>query len=367
MTLDHPQDAAPPLPFDLRQPYGLAAAAKQEILLGTLNRLTLWHAERCTPYARARDRLFPHGAANSLAHVPYLPVRLFKTLDLVSVPTSQVIKTLTSSGTGSHALSRIFLDRETSMRQSRVLTSIMSTFLGKQRLPMVVIDSPDLLKDRSQYNARAAGILGFSIFGRDHYHALDHDLQIDADGLEAFLSAHSKEPVLAFGFTSLVWQCLVQSSIRTGRSFRFSPGSTLVHGGGWKRLADQRVDNASFKQALREQTGIERIFNYYGMVEQVGSIFMECEYGHLHSPVFADIIVRDQLTLASLPAGEPGLLQVLSALPLSYPGHSLLTEDLAVLHGEDDCACGRLGRHFSVLGRMPDAELRGCSDTRVLP
>ena len=50
-------------------------------------------------------------------------------------------------------------------------------------------------------------------------------------------------------------------------------------------------------------------------------------------------------------------------LPRSYPGHSLLTEDLGVLLGEDDCPCGRKGKYFKVTGRVPRAEVRGCSDT----
>ena len=58
---------------------------------------------------------------------------------------------------------------------------------------------------------------------------------------------------------------------------------------------------------------------------------------------------------------ETGVVQVVSALPRSYPGHSLLTEDLGDLLGEDDCRCGQLGRTFRVLGRVPKAELRGCS------
>jgi hypothetical protein len=33
------------------------------------------------------------------------------------------------------------------------------------------------------------------------------------------------------------------------------------------------------------------------MVEQVGSIFFECEAGYLHAPGFADLIVRDPITL----------------------------------------------------------------------
>ena len=90
---------------------------------------------------------------------------------------------------------------------------------------------------------------------------------------------------------------------------------------------------------------------------------MECEHGHLHTPHFADLVIRDERTFAPLRYGEKGLIQVLSVLPRSYPGHSLLTEDVGRILGEDVCPCGWKGKYFEVLGRIPKAEIRGCSDT----
>lgn len=61
--------------------------------------------------------------------------------------------------------------------------------------------------------------------------------------------------------------------------------------------------------------------------------------------------------------GEKGIIQVVSTIPESYPGHSLITEDEGVLLGEDDCPCGRKGKYFKIYGRLKNAEIRGCSDT----
>ena len=99
------------------------------------------------------------------------------------------------------------------------------------------------------------------------------------------------------------------------------------------------------------------------MVEQIGTVFIESEIGDgsLTCPSFADVIIRDPITLEPLPNGETGLIQTLSTLPVSYPGHSILTEDLGVIEGVDDQ--NRLGKRFRVLGRLPKAEVRGCSDT----
>jgi hypothetical protein len=97
----------------------------------------------------------------------------------------------------------------------------------------------------------------------------------------------------------------------------------------------------------------------------VGSVFVEGEDGYLYPPNFADIIIRDPLTWKAAPVGREGVIQVLSALPHSYPGHSILTEDLGVIDGIDDSTCGRLGKRFRVLGRVAKSELRGCSDVHA--
>ena len=49
-------------------------------------------------------------------------------------------------------------------------------------------------------------------------------------------------------------------------------------------------------------------------------------------------------------------------LTTSYPGHSILTEDLGTIYGEDDCKCGKNGKYFKVHGRQLNSEPRGCSD-----
>src|SRR5208282_3566372 len=124
--------------------------------------------------------------------------------------------------------------------------------------------------------------------------------------------------------------------------------SILIHGGGWKKMQDQRISPQEFFTRMREQFGITRVYNYYGMVEQTGSIFMGCEEGRFHASCFSDVLVRSPRTLAPLGHGETGLLEVFSLIQHSYPGHILLTEDLGAVIGEDDCPCGRMGKTFSV-------------------
>ncbi len=342
--------------------YGLAQREKSLLLAEELTRLTWHHAACCPPYARIlQARGIPTATIFDLEHVPFIPVRLFKDYELMSICPDQVFKVLTSSGTTSQRVSRIFLDRDTSMAQTRALVLIFQQFLGKTRLPMLIIDHPGIIRDNHSFSARGAGILGLSTFGRDHTYALREDEIPDFDAIRAFVERHKGSRILLFGFTFMVWKFFSQVMQGMSDPPRFTD-AILVHGGGWKKMMGEKIDNNTFKNELFSRFDLATIHNFYGMVEQTGSVFVECEHGRLHAPACADILVRDARDWSVLPAGKSGLLQVLSLLPTSYPGHSLLTEDVGELTGIDDCPCGRLGRTFLVHGRIRHAEQRGCSD-----
>ena len=343
--------------------YSLPQGAKEAALLNSLNVLTQRHADACPEYSRLLSVLH-HGTvrATSPGEVPYVPVGLFKTHLLRSVPAEKVFKTLTSSGTSGQRVSRIVLDQETAALQSLALSRIMMHVLGRERLPMLIIDTDGLIKNRETFSARGAGVLGMMTFGRNHLYALDSQMSLKLDDLQSFLKRFGGAPFLLFGFTFMVWAHFYQQIRSLGLDL--SQG-ILIHGGGWKKLQESAVSNAEFKTCFRRDTGLQRSYNFYGMVEQVGSVFLEGEDGLFYPPNFADILIRDPETLELAPTGTPGLIEVLSLLPLSYPGHAILTEDLGVIEHIDASSCGRYGKAFRVLGRLPNAELRGCGDTHA--
>jgi hypothetical protein len=344
-----------------RPQFSIDQDEKSRLLATEMSDLVRRHRAGSSDYARICDVLGVPESFDDLAQVPYLPVSLFKTHELRSVPTDEVFKVMTSSGTTGQAVSRVVLDRETAGLQSKALSRVMRRVLGNQRLPMIIVDTPNVIKDRKMFSARGAGLLGMMPFGRDHFYALDDDMKLDLDGLQDFLRHRKPGPVLIFGFTFMVWKYFLSALAETGTTIDLS-GGVLVHSGGWKKLADEAVGNAEFKATTAELTGLTRVHNFYGMVEQIGTVFLEGPDGDgLYCPDFADVIIRNPETWAEQPVGEPGLIEVVSTLPTSYPGHVLLTEDLGVVHGVDDGDWP--GKRFSVHGRLPRAEARGCSDT----
>ncbi len=344
-------------------PYSLSKAEKDEALKDILNDLTRRHYAACPEYARILDALRFDAAQNhACADLPFLPVRLFKQFELRSVPKEEITKTLTSSGTSGQAVSKIFLNADNVRSQTKTLNEIISSFIGKQRLPLLLLDTEMIKKDRSMYSARGAGIIGFSIFGRNSTYALDAEMNIDVDKVAAFFEEHQNEPILMFGYTYMIWQFVVRALEEKNISFN-AQNAVLFHIGGWKKLKDQEVDALEFNRRVQGRLGNVKVYNYYGMAEQLGSVFVECEHGHMHCSNYSDVIIRRSKDFSEAEIGEKGLMELLSVLPVSYPGHVLLTEDEGEILGVDDCPCGRKGKYFKIHGRIKSAELRGCSDT----
>lgn len=343
-------------------PYSLNREEKQKVMTERLQELAQYHYDNCQEYRNMADTLGWNLKPETYEELPFVPVRMFKELELKSVPEEELFKTMTSSGTTGQQVSKIFLDKETANNQQKTLVKITSEFTGKGRMPMLILDSSSVLKDRKMFSARGAGILGFSILASDRAYALDENMQLDVEGVKAFLKKHEGKQILLFGFTFMIWQYVYKALLDSPEKIDLSNG-VLIHGGGWKKLQNEAVSPQQFKDALKKVCGIRKVHDYYGMVEQTGCIYMECECGHLHASIFSDVIVRRTKDFSVCQQGEKGIVQVVSMIPKSYPGFSILTEDEGVILGEDDCPCGRKGKYFRILGRLKNAEVRGCSDT----
>lgn len=344
-------------------PYELDKDAKETLLKKELLELTKHHLRHCKEYQNIiKGMNFDIEHVKKIEDIPFLPVRLFKEVDLLSIPREEVFKTMTSSGTTGQAVSKIFVDKETAMMQQKVMIKILSDYLGKKRLPVLVIDTPSVVKNRNLFTARGAAIIGLNIMASGMTYVLNDDMTLNVSVLEEFMEKYSGKKFLIFGFTFIVWQHFYKELCKMKTKYDMSQ-AWLMTGGGWKKLDSERISREEFKNSFQKVCGLRHFLDHYGMVEQTGCIYAECEYGHLHASIYSDVIPRRYEDFTPCKIGEKGILQVVSVLPHSYPGHSLLTEDEGMILGEDDCPCGRKGKYIQILGRVKNAELRGCSDT----
>lgn len=328
--------------------------------ISALNALTKWHVKHCKPYRNFISTFFAAEVGQTLADIPFLPVRAFKEFELRSVPEESIFKTMTSSGT-SGQFSQIFLDKETAQMQSRALIDIFGKTFSSHRFPMLIMDTESTIKDRQKFSARTTAINGFSLFSRERCFALNNDLTLNLERVRSFVEAQDGKPIFIFGFTFMVWKYFIEPLRMQSHSLKLE-NSFLLHGGGWKKMEAERVTADKFRSVIKDVTGCQVVRNYYGMVEQAGTIFMECAHGNLHAADNSDVIIRDPETHVPLPHGVRGLVQVFSGIQKSYPGHSLLTEDIGVTQPAHSCPCGHQGTVIEIYGRLKKAEVRGCSD-----
>ena len=296
----------------------------------------------------------------SCGEFSFLPTLLFKNNSIKSVETNKIIKTLTSSGTSGNS-SKIFLDKINANNQTKVLNKIISSALGKERLPMLIIDENPNLEDRSKFNARRAAIQGFSIFGKNYTYLINTNGEIDYSLLNNFLQNYAGEKFFIFGFTSYVFENLCEKIDNKKLKYDFK-NAILIHGGGWKKMENKKISNSLFKTRLFEKLKIKNIINYNGLVEQTGSIFIECQKcKSFISSIFSEVLIRDKNFNIQKP-GNRGLVQLFSILPTSYPGHSIITEDIGEILPKNKIKCNLDTTHFLIHGRSKQSEIRGCSD-----
>jgi len=344
-------------------------AEKERRLCAILSAQVDRHASAIPAFARLVDRLgFGPGPHARYEDVPWIHVSAFKKFELRSVPADKVVRVVTSSATTSGTPSRINIDKPTSFRQSKALAATLADVLGKARRPYLVLDAAESNAATSSLSARGAAIRGLLPFASEVTYALDlrgTELVPNEERIRAFFEKNAERSPLLFGFTYIVWSVVLDALGKSGARFGPAPGATLLHSGGWKKLTDLAVAKDTFAAKAADVFGMEasHVLDFYGMAEQVGVVFVDCIAGNKHPPDFAEVLLRNPLTLERVRPGEAGLIEVLSVLPESYPGQALLTDDVGILVGEDGCACGRRGRHFRIRSRVAQAEVRGCGDT----
>lgn len=367
MTIDHLLD----------QPaFGLTQEQKLSLFLPAMEETHQWHYAHSREYKKYIDsglgikKLFA-----TVADVPFVPIQIFKELELSSVPTSEVKTKILSSATTTGVPSTIVLDAPTIKRQQKVLIQILTSFLGKDRRTFFIIDSSQTSQKKGMHTpSRASAIRGFALLSKSIHFILDEDLRLSEQLWQQAVSASKKgDPICVMGFTWILFTWMQQLYEKpklfrhVQKEFRkLSSDLKVLHLGGWKKLKDRQITKEQFNTFVSQLLSIPvgNIIDVYGMTEQLGTVYMDCSFGRKHVPTYSEVVIRDPYTLSSLPPKTPGLIQLLTPLPHSYPGFSILTEDMGEITGVDDCPCGRKGVHFKFLQRVAKAPAKGCGDTR---
>ncbi len=325
-----------------------------------LTDLTRHHLSGCPEYARIWPDWKP---AREIKDFPFLHVGIFKTIQMKTAGADlKHQRVLKSSATSSGISSQIMLDPRSVELQAQSSNAILADFLGKELRPLIVLDSAGGLRGGAEVSARIAAALSLKPLASDIVFLLKDSSDPKSAKWDALIRLLQKnDSLLVYGFTYMLWTGWAQSLPQEARVALRGKSVDFVHSGGWKKLESESVSREEFDRTLT--SGLDRrsrVLDFYGLVEQVGVVYPMCESGFRHVPVWADIIVRDPWTHSPL-VGDDGQLQLINLLAWGAPYHNVLTEDMGrVVPGE--CPCGRKGKRFQFVGRIPKAEVRGCAN-----
>lgn len=330
------------------------------LFLKEMNVLTVHHLKGSKEFRR----MWPDWKkCDRIECLPFVHVGVFKHLELKTTDKSVKHNRTVCSSSTSGISSKIILDERSSKFQSESTTRILTDFVGEQKRPLMVLDSAKSLYRRGELSARIAAAMSLQAIATDIQFLLEDPNNPESmkfDLLKEMLSKH--EDLLVYGFSWILWLAWgardFPKEITSGLKRK---KITFVHSGGWKKLESIKVSNERFNSSLLSKVhSCSKVVDFYGLVEQLGIVYPLCEHGARHVPVWADVVVRDSHTLESL-EGEAGQLQLLNCITYGAPYYSVLTEDIGcILSGS--CPCGRSGKRFELLGRIPKAEVRGCAN-----
>jgi phenylacetate-coenzyme A ligase PaaK-like adenylate-forming protein len=349
-------------PFDIEGTEALFVQAMRESLQ--------FHIEHCTEYARILQKwgFTPRQLCHpsDLHQIPPLPTLYLKSHRLLSVKEKALLFRATSSGTSGRT-SFVGLDRATAMLAFKMVWRIFSYRRLLSPIPTnYIVLGYELAKENRIGAAQTAFGATLAAPALHREYALKKEKEgyrYNPEGMIRALARYQKMgfPVRFMGFPAYLYHLLLKCR-EQGVRFRFSCGSRVMLAGGWKQFSSEAVERAQLYGMIQEILGIgeDSCIDFFGAVEHP-IVYCDCKHHHFHVPVYSRVIIRDVKTLRPVPNGSPGLLNLLTPLMGSMPLHSVITDDLAILHDGEECECGLRSPYIELLGRAGLQEIKTCA------
>lgn len=292
---------------------------------------------------------------DAIADIPYITSGVLKKYHFTSSAKPQAVLTVSSSGTTGQK-AQISIDEVSLIRIVAGILKVYGEFgLASEQAANY------LFAGYSPSAANGAGTAGTDMVVSlltpqlDSFYVLD----LNADGSTVFLKDQAVQqlrqfvqqgaPVRMLGFLHYVCE-IVKAYHQQYGMLNLPPDSYILSGGGWKEFARHYGEDFNLYAYLAQFSNIKpsSIRDSYSLVEHP-VLYVACEKNHLHVSALAHVLIRDVKTMAVLPHGQTGLVQLFTPILQSYPSASLLTTDLASL--QQHCECGRVGDYLKIEGR----------------
>lgn len=341
--------------------------AKTRLMAAACREMAVFHSrnspELSAIYRRRGFRPESIRTEADLKRIPMLVVSAMKQYLLTSLPRERCVLNLTSSGTRGQK-TQIWFDRDSLSRcqaqlsglweQEGLLSQEPTNYLMFVYDPKEAKDLGIAFSDTNQQRFAPAARVFYAV-----RKGAGGGWEFRKDEAARTLREYAAEgrPARLFGIPSFIHEFIEELR----EPVRLPPGSWMVTGGGWKAAEDKKVSRQSFRERAAEMLGlpVEAVRDGYGMAEHCAP-YLECRKHRFHVPAYNRVFVRDPVTLAVLPPGRPGLLELISPWNAMMPNLAILSTDMGMI-GAARCPCGYNSPTFTLLGRGGLTKHKGCA------
>lgn len=354
--------------FWLSRPYDLPGSDGRFVRACRDN--AAYHVRHCPEYAAICAHLgfSPDDlkTIDDLAKIPVLPTLFFKRKALFSMPRWRMIMKVTSSGT-SGKFSQIGFDWGSVLAEAPMVVRMGAIHGELSPVPAhcVILGYKPHRSNHTGVTRTMKGLTFFSPPLSRTYalNMVDGAYVPDLDAVARALKGleRSPFPTRIIGFPSYLWFGLTRME-ELGLSVKLPRGSRIILAGGWKQHAGQQVGKPVLYALVQRVLGIgeENVNELFGAVEHP-VFYNACKNHHFHIPAYGRVLIRDPDTLAPLPMGRTGLINLISPLMTATPTLSVITDDLGYLSPGETCGCGIKTPFLTILGRVGMADITTCA------
>ncbi|MCR4655637.1 MAG: acyl-protein synthetase [Lachnospiraceae bacterium] len=354
--------------FRWKDPYDIEGT--QGLFIEAMRECCSYHYDHCEAYRRILDDagFAPESLRKKedIERLPFIPTTFLKKHHIFSMPKERMPIKATSSGTGGK-YSLIGFDAGSLSSALKMVFRIYGSQGILSPVPCHYIIF-GFKPHRSNHTAVAKTATGYTLLSPalSRTYALKFkDGKYEPD-LEAVVNAFmrgekSRFPVRTIGFPSYTWFALKLMEER-GIKVKLAEGSKIMLAGGWKQFYREQVDKQEMYALVKKILGIpeENIFEAYGAVEHP-ILYSDCKRHHFHIPIYSRVVIRDVETFEPLPNGRIGLVNLITPMIKGTPVLSIMTDDLGVLHNEEECGCGIHSPYLEIIGRAGFVDIKTCA------
>lgn len=355
--------------FNHKKPYDVKGT--NQLFADAIRENAKHHTNKCANYSKILEQfncdLNTIKTINDIENIPFIPTLYFKRHELYSMPFKKMAIKATSSGTSSGLKSKVGMGYSDLWRGFKMIRRLFSYHkLWSIRRVNYFVFGYEPTKHTNVVIMKSANGFTHVAPAKKRYYALRWNdelkgFKVDLEYMKQGLIKASKQrfPIRTLGFPAYTY-FLLKEMKDEGIRLKMPKGSLVTIGGGWKQFYAEKVDKQSFYDIVKEVLDISEsnIVEFFGAVEHP-VVFPDCEYHHLHIPIYSRVLIRDPETFKPVQNGQIGLINLLSPLNEATPLTSVMTDDLGILH--EGCECGLDAPWLEIIGRVGIKDITTCA------